>query len=363
VRKNRTLALVILVSLLALLTMSCALTDLLKKEATEKIEEVVSEEGKGTPPSVKTVEAKEEAPTKASEPTAESDDEGPPDLASVIELDSYRQRIKMEGKHGDEPHSTDMLIEYVADPPAQRTVVSGTDPEEGEDMSMEFIQIGDTTYMGGPDGEWMAMTSGDSPDMTEMGLMDLEDNFYSDECKYKGKEKVNGLETRHYQCNEKALMAMPTMGGGTIQDAEGDVWVSTKYNVAVKMIFSWKGKDNEGVAIEGRLEMNLTDINKPIKIEAPEGVEKPGLPDDIPMMNGAHDVNAMMGMVNFIVDKPAADVAKYYKSAMPKNGWKFDEGASMGDNMLSFTKGDRSANVMLNEEDSATNVTIMVQEE
>ena len=58
-----------------------------------------------------------------------------------------------------------------------------------------------------------------------------------------------------------------------------------------------------------------------------------------------------------------AEVAKYYKSAMPKNGWTLDEGASMGDTILSFKKGDRSANVMLSEEGSTTNVTIIVQEE
>jgi len=373
--KERTLTIVTVVSLLALLTLGCAVTDLLKKEAVEKIEEVApaDKEAEATAPSAKPEEAKTEAPTKASEakptkapkPTATSEAEeaeGPLELASAIELDSYRQGIKMEGKHGDEPYSTDMVIEYVADPPAQRFVMKGTD-EDGDDISMEMIQIGDATYMGGPDGEWMAMTSSDSPDLTEAGFMDLEDSIYSDECKYKGKEKVNGLQTKHYHCNERALMAMPTTGGGTIQDAEGDVWVSTEYNVAVKMVFSWKGKDDEGVAIEGRLEMNLTDINKPIKIEAPEGVEKPGLPDDISLMDGAHDVNAMMGMVSFIVDKPAADVAKYYQSAMPRNGWKFDESGSMGDNMLKFDKGDRSANVMLSEEGSVTNVTIMVAAE
>ncbi|GAG13279.1 unnamed protein product, partial [marine sediment metagenome] len=147
-----------------------------------------------------------------------------------------------------------------------------------------------------------------------------------------------------------------------IQDAEGDVWVSTKYDVAVRFIFTWQGKDEDGVAVEGRWESDVTDINEPIKIEAPEGVAAAGLPDDIPMIDGARDVNAMMGIVTFIVDKPVKDVTAYYKSAMPKNGWTFDEGGSM-EFMLGFTKGDRMANFMLSEEGATTQVTIMVNEE
>ena len=141
--KERTLAIVTVVSLLALLTLGCAVTDLLKKEAVEKIEEVApaDTEAEATASSAKTeapTKASEAKPTKASKPTAttEADEgEGPLELASAIELASSRQGIKMEGKHGDEPYSTDMVIEYVADPPAQRFVVKGTD-EDGDDISI-----------------------------------------------------------------------------------------------------------------------------------------------------------------------------------------------------------------------------------
>ena len=374
--KRKSLAIVVVASLLALSVTGCAITNLLKREVGEKIEEVASEKAeevasaegeakaeaaKAASPTKPPASAK---PTKAPSPTAtaEPEEEAPLELTSAEELDSYRQEFVAEGKLGDEEWSTEMVIEYVADPPASRFVITGFG-EAGEDVSTEMIQVGGTTYiLGGPEGEWMSMTSSEPPDLSDTGFVRLEDSFYSDECKYKGRQTVNGLQTKHYHCSEKALLAMPTAGGGVIQDAEGDVWVSTKYNVAVRFIFSWKGKDEDGVAVEGRWESDVTDINKPIKIEAPEGVAAAGLPDDIPLIDGAHDVNAMMGMVGFKVDKAVAEVSKFYQAAMPENGWTVEEGAMMP-NMLNFSKGDRTANFILGEEGATTQVTIMVNEE
>lgn len=362
--KRKSLAIAVVASLLALSVTGCAITNLLKKEVSERVEEVVSEEAeeaaKAASPTKPPAGAK---PTKVPSPTAtaEPEEEAPLSLVSAQELDSYRQVVRMSGTHGDEEWEMEMVTEFVREPPAQRYVMRASD-ETGEETSFEMIQVGDTTYIGGgPEGEWMSMTSSESPDLSDTGFIRLEDSFYSDECKYMGKKTVNGLQTRHYHCSEKALLAMPNVGGGVIQDAEGDVWVSTQYDVAVRFIFSWKGKDEDGVGVEGRWESDVTDINKPIKIEAPEGVAAAGLPDDIPMIDGARDVNAMMGIVTFIVDKPVKDVTAYYKSAMPKNGWTFDEGGSM-EYMLGFTKGDRMANFMLSEEGSTTQVTIMVNE-
>ncbi len=367
--KPKSLAIAVVASLLALSVTGCAITNLLKKEVSERAEEVVTEEaeevasaeGEAASPTKPPAGAK---PTKAPSPTAtaEPEEEAPLSLVSAQELDSYRQVVRMSGTQGDEQWEMEMVTEFVREPPAQRYVMRVSD-ETGEETSFETIQVGDTTYIGGgPEGEWMSMTSSESPELSDTGFIGLEDSFYSDECKYMGKKTVNGLQTRHYHCSEKALLAMPNVGGGVIQDAEGDVWVSIQYDVAVRFIFSWKGKDEDGVAVEGRWESDLTDINKPIKIEAPEGVAAAGLPDDIPMIDGAYEVSAMMGMVSFQVDKVIAEVSEFYQAAMARNGWTPEEGAMMP-NMLNFSKGDRTASFILSEEGAATQVTIMVNEE
>lgn len=374
--KRKSLAIVVVASLLALSVTGCAITNLLKKEVSERVEEVASEEaeevasaeGEAKPEATKaaspTKPPASAEPTEVPSPTAtaEPEEEAPLSLVSAQELDSYRQVVRMSGTHADEEWEMEMVTEVVREPPAQRYVMRVAD-ETGEETSFEMIQIGDTTYIGGgPEGEWMSMTSSESPDLSDTGFIRLEDSFYSDECKYEGRQTVNGLQTKHYHCSEKALLAMPTAGGGVIQDAEGDVWVSTEYNVAVKFVFTWKGRDEDGVAVEGRWESDVTDINKPIKIEAPEGVAAAGLPDDIPMIDGAYEVSAMMGMVGFKVDKVIAEVSKFYQAAMARNGWTLEEGAMMP-NMLNFSKGDRTASFILSEEGAATQVTIMVNEE
>jgi len=364
----RALVIAVVLSVLPLLTTGCALAKVIKEEATDKIEEVAQEKAEEAE-----AESEQEAPTKkptskkaeAAEPTATEAEEEEPErvaLGSVIELDSYRQVVTASGTRGDEEWQTEMLTEVVREPPAQRYVVTSFDESEGE-MAIEIIQIGDVTYMRGPDGNWMSMTSSDPTDMAEMDILEPDEAFNTDECDYKGKEKVNGLETKHYVCDTKALLSMPTQAGtGSIEKGTAEYWVSTKYNVAVKVILDMVGKDEDGVELGIQWQVEVTDINEPIEIEAPEGVEEAGLPDDIPMIDGAYEMSAMTGIVNFKVDTPVAEVAEFYQSAMDRNGWTFDEDGSMGDMMLKFDKGERSANLMLAEEGESTTVTIMTEQ-
>ncbi|HUV94987.1 MAG TPA: hypothetical protein VMX14_09180 [Anaerolineae bacterium] len=372
--KWRSLAVVVVVSLLALSTAGCAITNLLKREVSEKIEEVASEEAEEVASAEG--EAKAEAakaasptkppagakPTKAPSPTAtaEPEEEAPLSLASLEELNSYRQVTTMSGTQGDEEWEMEIVSEFVREPPAQRYVMKGVD-ENGQDISMAMIRIGDTTYMRGSEGEWISMTSSESLDPGELPLLRPEDTFYTEECKYKGSEQVNGLQAKYYVCEKEALFSMPWVGG-TIESGRVDTWVSTEYGVGVKMTFDAQGQDEEGVKVKTHWEFEVTDINKPINIEAPEGVAAAGLPDDIPMIDGAYEVNAIMGMVGFKVDKAVAEVAKFYQAAMARNGWTPEEGAMMPD-MLNFSKGNRTANLILSEEGAATQVTIMVNEE
>jgi len=360
--KRRTLAIIVVVSLLALLTMGCAVTDLLKKKAGEKVEEVVAkveevepEEGEATAASPTKPSTKAEKPT----PTAEAE-EAPLSLGSVEELDSYRQTMRISGRTGDEEYDMEIIAEFVREPRASRFVMKGRD-ETGQDSSMEMIQIGDTTYMQGPNGDWMSMTSSESEDMMDPGILDAESGIDTDSCKYKGKDKVGGLQAKHYFCDKAALFSMPGVIGA-IESGQADIWVSTKYDVPVKMVVDGKGKDEDGVEFESHWELEITAINKPIKIEAPEGVEKTGLPEDIPLIDGAYEVNAIMGIVSFKVDMAVAEVSEFYKGAMPRNGWTAEEGAAIP-NMLAFGKGDRTVTFMLGEEDSTTSVTIMVNED
>ena len=83
---------------------------------------------------------------------------------------------------------------------------------------------------------------------------------------------VNGVSTDHYTFDESTLGA--TLGLGVIAKAKGDVWVAPQYNVAIKYVARYEGED---LAIGGGesgvldLTFDLTDLNAPMQIEAPEG--------------------------------------------------------------------------------------------
>jgi hypothetical protein len=149
--------------------------------------------------------------------------------------------------------------------------------------------------------------------------------------------------------------------GGEVLEGQLDTWASTEYNVVVRMTAGWKYRDAADVLTEFYLESDLTDINEDITIEAPEGVDMPGLPEDIPLMDGATEVNAITGITSFQVPATLEEVTAFYQEAMPDNGWTQAEGGGAIPSMLSYEKDGRTATIMMGAEDGETSVTIMVE--
>lgn len=140
-----------------------------------------------------------------------------------------------------------------------------------------------------------------------------------------------------------------------------DAWVSSEYNAAIKAISTYKAKDQEGKTAEVHMEFEYSDINQPIEITAPEGVQV-GLPEDIPLIEGAEELTAIGSIVSFQVAKSAQEVSDYYIATMQDNGWTYKSDESMPPMLHSFAKGERQASLMLGEEDGRTSVTVMVGE-
>ena len=278
------------------------------------------------------------------------------ELSSLDNLDTYRIRNVMAWDEKDgESGSMEMLTEFVREPAAQRTLMKGTD--DAEEWQMETIQIGDTTYIN-MDGTWMAMQSADQ-EMSETGeIWGPEDFLWGSKGKYLGKENVNGLDTKHYHYEASDFNSGVQLSD--IKEAEADVWVSTKYDVYVKVMMRMVGVNPDGVESTFSIESYLTDINAPITIEAPEGVAKPGLPEDIPMMDGATDVTSLDTFTSFTVSASEDDVIGFYKAQMAAKGWTMEE--SMIPTMMNFTKGDRNVIIMIAAEGETTSVTIMIEE-
>lgn len=380
--RSKTSVLLVL-ALLATFTLGCGLLDSLTKKATEKGAEVV-EQAKATAESVVTQAVSSQAPSKeatqaptaeeaTAEPTevAEAKAEETVDLSDVGDfeaLDSYRMVVTMTWKEvkadgTTEEGTMEMLNEYDRASQSRRFKISGSAPDSegvaaGEAGELEMIQIGTTSYMRS-NGEWMAAQLEDDAD-DQMNWMSDPDDFTSGEGTYVGKETANGVSAKHYHYVEAGVGGMG-IGFGAADRAESDVWVSEEHNVVVKAVIEWEGKDVEGTQWTGSMGLDVTDINEPIVIEAPEGVEPPGMPEDVPLMEGATNVESVMGINTFNVAVSADEVIAFYDEEMAANGWEAEDSGIP--TMRTYVKGDRQAMLMVEETDGGCEVTIMIGEQ
>jgi hypothetical protein len=288
-------------------------------------------------------------------------------LRSMDEFDSYRQQVKLMWEvAGQGVSQTDILQEYVREPPASRSVitVAGTDEPAN---TVETVQVGDTVYTKVGD-DWFASMREGSEDEAQQYLAwaNPYEFMSSGDCRLVGMEQVGGLDAKHYACGQELLAASQAAMPGGLSSAitlgTADTWVSTEYEVAIRTLIHWEGEDADGNAVTYTYESTAYDINEPISIEPPEGTEAPDVPDDIPMIDGATDVQISgqppVLIISFEVAVPASDVIAFYNDAMPGQGWTGQASPIPG--MANFEKDGRTAMIATSEAGGTTTATIMI---
>ena len=300
----------------------------------------------------------------------DDDDQGTPlssaDLIDPRELDSFRQTINWSSHDPEEGYLTgEMLLEWSRENQATRTVLN-VGGDAGQEMLSEIIQIGDTTYMQVGE-EWMSMQSPDEEAANDMVVGWSDPSELIDECKSKGRDTINGMACKHYLCDKDVFMRIGILGMGTgdgapldgitVEEGSYEFWVSTKHNIPVKTIWKWKGTHEDGDLYDWSFESEITDINKPITIEKPAEAEEAGLPEDVPLMEGATEVGIFGTMASFVAGAPQDEVIAYYVEEMPKSGWTQD--STPIPSMMTFSKAGRTVTVIVGDEERPS-VTIMV---
>ena len=165
-------------------------------------------------------------------------------------------------------------------------------PPEAEHMvadmgmgTMEMITIGNTTWtkMFGQN-KWMKSTDEDTGDEYYEEPDHMYDEFdFDSDLDYQGKEKVNGVNTKHYKVDAEVDMEMPDAQGNTqtvTAHYKGDLWIADEGNLPEVMI---KEKGTSTMTMMGQeitvsSETDVTKINSNIKIgpPPPEDVMQPG---------------------------------------------------------------------------------------
>ncbi|MBN2006625.1 MAG: hypothetical protein JXA21_24950 [Anaerolineae bacterium] len=308
------------------------------------------------------------------------------DSGAFEELESYRSSMSIAFTPDDgDTGEIHLTQEMSSDPAAHRVLMSivgafpGTEEmTDGASLEIEVIMIEDKQWMRFGDA-WMqtSVDSGSAVDMNNMaGMQDTfinPENLNSlseDDLKFVGNEKINGVNTKHYSAEYDSLWGKLGMEGEDIESGSADIWVADESNLpqfVMKMEFEVKGKldiGETGEKVDGTMvmEMEVTDVNEPVTIEAPEDALSGGMPEDVPEYPNAEDMSALGDMVMFTTSDSVDDVTAFYDEAMEEAGWTAGEASILGS---TWTKDGRSLDLMVTEDDSTkkTSVIIMVSEE
>jgi hypothetical protein len=89
-----------------------------------------------------------------------------------------------------------------------------------------------------------------------------------------------------------------------------------------------------------------------------DGATSGEVPDDIPIFEPNSGVQVISGVISYQALGDLATVTAFYKTEMVNNGWTLDQDYVQ---VLSFTKGDRTASMTLTDAQGSTFVGIQVQ--
>jgi hypothetical protein len=304
-------------------------------------------------------------------------------LAASSNLSSYRSKmsfITTGTKDGqDVQESMEFTTEYTSDPLIEHIVLSGTNVDSTMPEGIETYTTADTMYMKMGD-QWMSVPATED-NQIGTSLVTPEDMLQTT-CGWKKQQdsELNGIPVEHYTATKADIMNCSGMGllvaTSDLTDAGGDLYVAKEGNYIAQMDFFYEGTNldlNLGTGDEavqqGRLDIHIemSDVNQPFTIQIPEEALSAGaLPEDIPVPDDATEVSNMMGMISFKSASTPAQVADYYRTEMPNNGWTQSSDNDMGGTiMLEYAKDTQTASIMITTDDNtnATSVIISTSEQ
>ena len=308
-------------------------------------------------------------------------------LAALEALDSYRLVVTYSSRGTDADGNSiddtaEIITEYSKADDARRivmTIIDNTDPGAEQD-AMESFQIGTDMYMyAGDDMGWMRISTEESPFADPEFAMMTSGNIFSDlenMRRVRPDERISGIDSRHYQFDEKVLSRVFGEGVGDVT-ASGDVWIAKDGGFITKYILKIEVKEGSGGIFDpnlatGSIEMSfeLQDVNRDITIEVPEeataGSSLAGFAGAFPMPEDGRIQAAGANFAMIESASPSADVIAFYEQALADLGWTKDEQASMSmGNMavLAFTKDGAQLSLVVRVDDSTGKTQIMANVE
>jgi len=331
-------------------------------------------------------------PTDTVEPTAEPETQPEAaaeeldlaELESASDLSSYRANMTISVSGTDSGEAIDesltFLIEYTSEPPAQHIVMSGMGMTVTEGLdNIEMYQVEGTSYLNLGD-QWLSVPA--TEDTLDSASFIQPEDVLEDTCGWtkQSDTEYNGVMAHHWTASKEDMEACMTTAElaeiGEITAASGELYVAVEGNYVVHMSMIFEGQNLEaGMGLsdetleQGRMEItfDMTDVNQPFVIEVPEeAVASSGVPEDLPIPDNAEEVANAFGMITFSTPSTPAEVAEFYQTQMPQNGWTEASVDDLGGMyMLEYNKDGRTAGLMISadEDTGMTSVLITIEEE
>jgi hypothetical protein len=174
-----------------------------------------------------------------------------------------------------------------------------------------------------------------------------------------GVETVNQVSAVHYRFDQSALPRFKTTG-----DTSGDVWVAEKGGYVLRYSLTAAGpQESSGKGLE---------VSQSYQYELIPDSPAPALPDgcapvpmDLPVVDGARNVNRTGGLVTFDTGSNPRGVIDFYEQKLPGLGWKAETAGPAGEVSLpvyyDFTNGGLRLTLDLaTNEDQTTAVALVI---
>ncbi|MCK5921526.1 MAG: hypothetical protein KAG66_11340, partial [Methylococcales bacterium] len=263
----------------------------------------------------------------------------------------------------DKPNEAERIMMLV-----DGVVSNGTDTDMDSAVmeNVEFVIIGDTTYIDSGEAGCFTMSSQDSSagyDFDELFGGDEMMQQLADAERVMPNEMINGLETMHFTFDQDSFDDSDDM-----IKSKGDIYVAVDGKYLVRMVMEGlaEGGQTFGTAESGdqrfELQYDITKINEKVKIVPPTGCDEPTT-SDYPLPNDAFETATFGAMTTTKTAMNMADTVAFYTKALVKEGWESNTDATMSDDtfaMLAFTRNDESLNVIITPDSLDENVTSVV---
>ena len=237
-----------------------------------------------------------------------------------------------------------------------------------EDLSAElplkFSLIGGTYTIHAQDVGCATLPAGEFDDPFTI-LVDLGGFLTGQAARVRPDEEVNGVPVYRFALDNSNVEPSELE---VEEITSGAIFVAKQGGYVVRLAMAARGTSemlSGDPALVGDVNYLLSyfDFNQPVTIAPPEecASQAGGGTGEFPMVEDATDVFAMAGLMSYTSKLDFETVIQFYKDQMPQAGWTLAEEFVAGPlGLLTFTSGDRSAQVTVTYDQGSDQVSVAI---